>query len=606
MWFDKLLLSGEDWANSQSFRFDSDQSQPSSVFAKVIVQLPSVCEGGELVVQDENSVMVHDFGQASGMSAYAVHYAVFYTHMTADLKAVTKGQQKQICGARPSTWAPDDSERNWVDGAVQGVDKLRIDLLQAANETLPAMDQYVFLLARCSHTSSYEKHGRKRKRHGPSMYQLDRWFTMQGHPLASRSPRAPFDIGGMAAGVLNQDRTPLKQLWTGQRVITCSPLSGNSYDVDVWYPRFLVVAVPRTQYVPFVARYFDEWSAYAVKADARNDPVWFFEMLQHAAIFPAPHTLSHTLLQRALQFQLVNVVIALLRTFFNVHCGQYLLSELVAAPRSFIVRDTALAALGQLEHLGFRFRICTKTASGGATMGLDAETLAALVQMAPTTLLAVADEDSAREASISASNIIWLLHILIKRNAVDSAHQVVQSAAFRDLQSHRVEEDQWAEHVLGAGLAAMPSLDSRELGELNLQEQPSRLARVVMNTHSDKWLQILVDKALSVPPRLQDYGRILLDAAKDQVAPMSSKARIVAPLARAAYDKYMKLAALPRASLAIPDATFAPVGVADTAASMAMQAFLRSDAQETTIQACSATSPMHAHLCSQSRTLATI
>ncbi|KNE69767.1 hypothetical protein AMAG_14306 [Allomyces macrogynus ATCC 38327] len=64
------------------------------------------------------------------------------------------------------------------------------------------------------------------------------------------------------------------------------------------------------------------------------------------------------------------------------------------------------------------------------------------------------------------------------------------------LQSEGVNEDSWAELELGP-------------------------ARVVLHTRSNKWLQVVVDMILSLPPRdWQRYADMLKKAATDLVAPV--------------------------------------------------------------------------------------
>ncbi|KAJ3354962.1 hypothetical protein GGF32_002289 [Allomyces javanicus] len=91
----RMLLYGPDG----HFLKHRDTEEHDRMFATVVVQLPSVHEGGELVVYQDptkpsssvTSAMIHDFGRALGTNATATHYAVHYADAEHELRPVTKG-----------------------------------------------------------------------------------------------------------------------------------------------------------------------------------------------------------------------------------------------------------------------------------------------------------------------------------------------------------------------------------------------------------------------------------------------------------------------------------------------------------------------------------
>jgi hypothetical protein len=57
----------------------------------LIVQLPSIYSGGELLVYNERKKFTHDFGQTTKKSAFNVHFAAFYANINHELMPVTDG-----------------------------------------------------------------------------------------------------------------------------------------------------------------------------------------------------------------------------------------------------------------------------------------------------------------------------------------------------------------------------------------------------------------------------------------------------------------------------------------------------------------------------------
>ncbi|KAE9035916.1 hypothetical protein PR003_g9773 [Phytophthora rubi] len=84
----KLLVYGE----GGHFVKHQDTEKEDGMIATMVVQLPSLHEGGDLVVYRGGEVKHrHDFGKKDGTTAYLPHYAVHYADAEHALEKVTKG-----------------------------------------------------------------------------------------------------------------------------------------------------------------------------------------------------------------------------------------------------------------------------------------------------------------------------------------------------------------------------------------------------------------------------------------------------------------------------------------------------------------------------------
>uniref|UniRef100_H3GL27 Fe2OG dioxygenase domain-containing protein n=1 Tax=Phytophthora ramorum TaxID=164328 RepID=H3GL27_PHYRM len=84
----KLLVYGE----GGQFVKHQDTEKEDGMVATLVVQLPSLHEGGDLVVyRGGKEVQRHDFGKKDGTAAYLPQYAVHYADAEHGLEKVTKG-----------------------------------------------------------------------------------------------------------------------------------------------------------------------------------------------------------------------------------------------------------------------------------------------------------------------------------------------------------------------------------------------------------------------------------------------------------------------------------------------------------------------------------
>ncbi|KAE9272669.1 hypothetical protein PF008_g30045, partial [Phytophthora fragariae] len=84
----KMLIYGE----GGHFVKHQDTEKEDGMIATLVVQLPSIHEGGDLVVYRGGKERYrHDFGKAEGTAAFFPHYAVHYADAQHSLEEVTKG-----------------------------------------------------------------------------------------------------------------------------------------------------------------------------------------------------------------------------------------------------------------------------------------------------------------------------------------------------------------------------------------------------------------------------------------------------------------------------------------------------------------------------------
>ena len=73
------------------FLYHRDTEKEPGMFATMVVQLPSKCVGGNLVVKHKESTHNHDFGQSSGKAPYMAHFAAHYADLEHKVEEITSG-----------------------------------------------------------------------------------------------------------------------------------------------------------------------------------------------------------------------------------------------------------------------------------------------------------------------------------------------------------------------------------------------------------------------------------------------------------------------------------------------------------------------------------
>lgn len=75
-----------------NYRKHQDTEKEDGIIATLVVQPPSLHEGGNLLVRRYNEVKhCHDFGKEAGTATFLPHYAVHYAGAAHTLEMVTKG-----------------------------------------------------------------------------------------------------------------------------------------------------------------------------------------------------------------------------------------------------------------------------------------------------------------------------------------------------------------------------------------------------------------------------------------------------------------------------------------------------------------------------------
>ena len=94
------------------FLYHRDTEKEPGMFATMVVQLPSKCVGGSLIVRHKESTHNHDFGQSSGKAPYMAHFAAHYADLEHKVEEVTSGVRVavvyNICwvGLGPTPFVP--------------------------------------------------------------------------------------------------------------------------------------------------------------------------------------------------------------------------------------------------------------------------------------------------------------------------------------------------------------------------------------------------------------------------------------------------------------------------------------------------------------------
>ncbi|KAL6071747.1 Fe2OG dioxygenase domain-containing protein [Balamuthia mandrillaris] len=88
----KLLL----YSQGDHFLPHRDTEKEKGMFATLIIQLPSRCQGGALLVSHGGVRQTFDFGESSGMAAFQCHFAGHYADVEHEVKEVTSGHRLAV------------------------------------------------------------------------------------------------------------------------------------------------------------------------------------------------------------------------------------------------------------------------------------------------------------------------------------------------------------------------------------------------------------------------------------------------------------------------------------------------------------------------------
>ncbi|OWZ02866.1 hypothetical protein PHMEG_00025503 [Phytophthora megakarya] len=190
----KLLVYGE----GGHFVKHQDTEKEDGMVATLVIQLPSVHEGGNLVVYRRGEVKYrHDFGKQEGTAEYLPHYAVHYADAEHALETVVSGFRlvlvysiclpstmrhltrnhdqslsEELGGVINSMSRDDESfalllsheytEKSITElgsGALKGIDRARVQVLEEANEVASSEKKLQLFIAKLNHDISYYDDG---------------------------------------------------------------------------------------------------------------------------------------------------------------------------------------------------------------------------------------------------------------------------------------------------------------------------------------------------------------------------------------------------------------------------------------------------------------
>ncbi|EGZ25971.1 hypothetical protein PHYSODRAFT_480540 [Phytophthora sojae] len=280
----KFLVYGE----GGHFVKHQDTEKEEGMIATLVVQLPSIHEGGDLVVYRGGKERYrHDFGKAEGTAAFLPHYAVHYADAEHALEEVTKGYclalVYSIC--LPSTMrnlkkysnspTSDDlvdaisemvegkeyfslfleqeytaySIESFGTGALKHIDSARFRALNEANAAVPDDKKLEFFLAKLSHkVTSGPKDGYNSFSGWKGMLreQSIDWYSSSGECLENTEDEKL----GCFLNFLNPTQATFAQLWGRYGSSTEIPYTGNEGPTKhTEYSRFALVAWPAVQRV---------------------------------------------------------------------------------------------------------------------------------------------------------------------------------------------------------------------------------------------------------------------------------------------------------------------------------------------------------------------
>ncbi|KAE8979523.1 hypothetical protein PF011_g22817, partial [Phytophthora fragariae] len=283
----KLLVYGE----GGHFVKHQDTEKEDGMITTLVVQPPSVHEGGDLVVyRDGKPAYRHDFGKADGSAAYAPHYAVHYADAEHALEKVTKGfrrsgvldlsaddkKDKDGKGGEAKKEEKKDDDKDAVvkddeddsfallldheytmnsiinlgSGAFKGIDRARFHALEEANALVAPEKKLRFFIAQLVHDVRYYNDGggfNKKEGHRESIT----WYSLTGEELGK--------VRGITQklNLLNPGHEAFEELWWRYGIRTKEGgYTGNAGSTEITtYARYAIVAWRMADHVEKALRF---------------------------------------------------------------------------------------------------------------------------------------------------------------------------------------------------------------------------------------------------------------------------------------------------------------------------------------------------------------
>ncbi|KAL4161627.1 hypothetical protein PRNP1_002179 [Phytophthora ramorum] len=250
----KLLVYGE----GGHFVKHQDTEKEDGMVATLVVQLPSLHEGGDLVVyRGGKEVQRHDFGKKDGTAAYLPQYAVHYADAEHGLEKVTKGYRLVLVysislppAMRHLTKSSDDSlgeelgsfisgmeadENSFAlllaheyteksieelgSGSFKGIDRTRFQTLEEANRFAASDKKLQLFIAQLKHDIDYWDDGGswEENRRDESIT----WYSPSGEILCDY-PESNFQLN-----LLNPGKETFSAFWANHGTSTFEGNLGN-------------------------------------------------------------------------------------------------------------------------------------------------------------------------------------------------------------------------------------------------------------------------------------------------------------------------------------------------------------------------------------------
>ncbi|KAG1689816.1 hypothetical protein DVH05_001849 [Phytophthora capsici] len=273
-----------------------DTEKEDGMIATLVIQPPSLHEGGDLVVYGDGKIKHrHDFGKSDGKASYLPHYAVHYADAEHALEEVTKGYRLALVYSvclpptkrqwernpnRPmageltdimETMKPSDScfalllsheyTENSITSlgshALKGVDRARFLALEEANAALSDGKKLEFVIAELyHHVSFYGMYGDIGDWDEESREEKVTWYTTNGVRLGVS--------GSVKLNFLNPIQETRAQLW--MEPYGSSDMHGymgnEGPTKDSRYNRYAIVAWSKVDREEYMSAFIDNLDAH--------------------------------------------------------------------------------------------------------------------------------------------------------------------------------------------------------------------------------------------------------------------------------------------------------------------------------------------------------
>ncbi|KAG7385221.1 hypothetical protein PHYBOEH_009113 [Phytophthora boehmeriae] len=261
----KMLVYGE----GGHFAKHQDTEKKDGMIATMVIQLPTLHEGGDLVVyQGKDTKYRHDFGKMDGTAAYLPHYAVQYADAEHALEKVTSGYRLvlvySVCLPSEMHFLLEDRDKPLTEelteaisrmgddgdsfalllaheytkksiedmgiGALKGVDRARFQALQDANAGVTPEKKLHFVIAGLTLKIDYYDAGGEWEENERD--ESIAWYSTSGEDHGNSSEIEELNM-------LNPRRETLADLWKNRGNSTFEGYLGNEGATrDTTYSRF--------------------------------------------------------------------------------------------------------------------------------------------------------------------------------------------------------------------------------------------------------------------------------------------------------------------------------------------------------------------------------